>query len=80
MGLGSLYCGPVRNRQRPPDWCPPAHSHTLRNRHGAYSYRLRLNDLDGHAKYSQVLRVRPDCSNGDSYLIYPNPVKDVISI
>jgi len=45
-----------------------------------YFYRLRLNDLDGTSKYSQVVSVKPYCNNSYSYLVYPNPVKDHITV
>jgi hypothetical protein len=48
--------------------------------HGTYFYRLRLSDLDGPSKYSRIVSVRIDCNNSGGYLIYPNPVKDLITI
>ncbi|HEY6900080.1 MAG TPA: T9SS type A sorting domain-containing protein, partial [Puia sp.] len=45
-----------------------------------YFYRLRLSDLDGTSKYSRIVSVRTDCDNSDGYLVYPNPVKDMITI
>lgn len=45
-----------------------------------YLYRLWLNDLDGASKYSKIVIVQTNCNNGDSYLVYPNPVKELITI
>jgi hypothetical protein len=47
---------------------------------GTYFYRLRLNDIDGSSKYSAIVSVRADCPGSNGYLIYPNPVKDLLTI
>jgi hypothetical protein len=52
----------------------------LADREGVYFYRLGLNDLDGTRKYSKMLSVRPDCGGSGEYLVYPNPVKDHLTV
>lgn len=41
-------------------------------------FRLRINDLDGHYEYSEVIRVKSGCLN--DYRIIPNPVSDLMAI
>src|SRR5690606_7654942 len=40
-------------------------------------YRIRLNSIDGRVVYSKVIRVSKE---GGAITIYPNPVKDVLTI
>ncbi|MBO9634842.1 MAG: T9SS type A sorting domain-containing protein [Chitinophagaceae bacterium] len=44
-----------------------------------YYYRLQMNDIDGKQKQSAILTVRLNCGS-NQYLVYPNPVKDVMTI
>lgn len=39
-------------------------------------YRLRINDLDGRYKYSNVVAVNANDKAAASYSVYPNPVHD----
>ncbi len=42
-------------------------------------FRLRMVDLDGQSKFSNVLRVASDC-NGNIISVFPNPTKNSITI
>lgn len=44
-----------------------------------YIYRLQMNDIDGQYKNSSLVSVRLNCGT-NRYFIYPNPVKDHITI
>jgi len=42
-------------------------------------FRLRINDLDGHYEYSEIIRVKSECNN-PNYQIIPNPVINMMDI
>ncbi len=42
-------------------------------------FRLRINDLDGHFEYSNIIRVKSGCNN-PTYKINPNPVTNLMEI
>lgn len=42
-------------------------------------FRLRINDLDGHYEYSEIIRVKSDCSKV-AYDVIPNPVTSEMEI
>ncbi|MBS1917908.1 MAG: T9SS type A sorting domain-containing protein [Bacteroidetes bacterium] len=46
---------------------------------GTGFYRLKMTDLDGSVKYSQILTVQQDCA-GRSVSIYPNPASNTVSV
>ncbi|HEV7779686.1 MAG TPA: T9SS type A sorting domain-containing protein [Chitinophagaceae bacterium] len=43
-------------------------------------YRLRIIDLDGHESYSKIIPVQSGCKDPFVIKVYPNPVKDVLTI
>jgi Secretion system C-terminal sorting domain len=45
---------------------------------GTGFYRLKMLDMDGHFKYSGILKI--NFSGSPQFEVYPNPVKDVITI
>ncbi len=51
---------------------------TTSNDEDAY-YKLKINDLDGHADYSEMIRVNSNCKT-NGYEITPNPVHDFLEI
>jgi hypothetical protein len=48
------------------------------NREDAF-FKLRINDLDGHYEYSEIIRVKSSCNNS-AYKISPNPVGSLMEI
>ncbi len=42
-------------------------------------YRLKINDLDGNYKYSEILNLRSNC-NKVTYQIFPNPAQHLLNI
>ena len=48
------------------------------NREDAF-FRLKINDLDGHYEYSDIIRVKSGCAN-TIYQITPNPVNSLMEI
>lgn len=54
-------------------------SYTDNNVKAAAFYRVKIVPRDGQAYYSEVVHVADVCNNG-SISVYPNPVKDVITI
>jgi hypothetical protein len=46
---------------------------------GQYQYRLKLIDVDGTSQYSPTITQRVDC-NQQLPVLYPNPVRDLLSI
>jgi hypothetical protein len=42
-------------------------------------FRLRMVDIDGTSKYSDVLHVNADCNNSD-ITVFPNPAKNHVTV
>jgi hypothetical protein len=58
---------------------PPYKSYDLNPNEGNNFYRIRQVDKDGHASYSKVITIYY-AKGKISTIIYPNPVKDVLSV
>lgn len=48
------------------------------NREDAF-FRLKINDIDGQYKYSEIVKVKSKCSN-TTYKINPNPISSLMEI
>jgi len=47
---------------------------------GTWSYRLKLVDLDGVTRYSQIVLADVKCKSKSSLKVYPNPVQSMLYI
>ncbi|MFM2358684.1 MAG: hypothetical protein RLY16_677 [Bacteroidota bacterium] len=57
-----------------------SYSVNLPNLNGKYFYRLKMVDLDGETKYSNIQSVQINCSIIETPIVTPNPCSDFIRI
>jgi hypothetical protein len=71
--------GSVKSANNPAGQQNYEYAHLL-NKGGVHYYRLKLVDNDGKFSYSKVLWVQVDRLSYESFVVFPNPVKSVLSI